>query len=227
MNVISMNKRQLVFCGIYLGFQLVILPVILAFINEILPHPLSPAALNFVFFFINFIAVGAGCHRYLFRSVKALFFRPGRQISTLIIALAANHFLGLMVGALILHWMPDFFNVNDSTIAYMAGTEFTLTLIGTVFLVPVAEEVLFRGLMFGSLYNRSPVIAYLVSVTAFCMIHVLGYIGLYPIPHLLLCLLQYVPAAVILAWAYARTGTIFTPILIHAIINATGIFAMR
>ncbi len=227
MNVISMNKRQKTLCAVYLTFQLLVLPLILTLGNTMLKRPLSEAWLNFAFFCINFLAVWAICHRYLFKSAKALFSRPWRQLLTVVFALIANHFAGIALSALLLYLMPDFFNVNDSTITYMAGTEFTLTLIGTVFLVPVAEEVLFRGLMFGSLYNRSPVIAYLVSVTAFCMIHVLGYIGLYPISHLLLCLLQYVPAAVILAWAYARTGTIFTPILIHAIINATGIFAMR
>ena len=44
---------------------------------------------------------------------------------------------------------------------------------------------------------------------------------------LLLCFLQYLPAGYCLAWCYANTGTIVTPILMHMIVNAYGISAMR
>lgn len=227
MTITSMNKQERLLCGIYLGFQLLLLPSILLRVNTLLPIPFSEAKLNFVYFLINFLCLGVICHRYLLRSTKALTHCPWQFVLTVAAALAVYHFATLAVGQLIILWMPDFYNVNDSSIFSMAETEYVLTVISTVFLVPVAEEVLYRGLLFGSLHRRSPVIAYLVSIPAFCVIHVMGYIGMYPPRQLLLCLLQYVPAGVILAWSYGRTGTVLTPIIIHAIINATGIFAVR
>lgn len=222
-----MNKRERLLSGIYLAFQLLFLPWVLTFLNSHLPYSVSAAKLNFVYFLINFLCLTAICHRYLFQSIKALTHRPGRLVLTVITALAAHYVTTYAVSYFIALWMPDFFNVNDSNISFMADAEYILTFIGTVFLVPVAEEVLFRGLLFGTFYGRSRGIAYGVCVVAFCMIHVVGYIGMYPPRQLLLCFLQYVPPGAILAWAYARTGNILTPVLIHAIINATGIFAMR
>jgi len=61
---------------------------------------------------------------------------------------------------------------------------------GTVLLVPVAEESLFRGLVFRPLYNRKPWMGYLASSLLFASIHVVGYIGRFDALTLLLCLVQ-------------------------------------
>ena len=55
----------------------------------------------------------------------------------------------------------------------------------------------------------------------------MGYIGEYDASRLILCFLQYIPASLILAWTCERSGTIVTPILIHTVINAIGIAALR
>ena len=44
---------------------------------------------------------------------------------------------------------------------------------------------------------------------------------------MLMALLQYLPAGLCLAWSYAKSDTIFAPILIHALVNAWGIYEMR
>ena len=85
----------------------------------------------------------------------------------------------------------------------------------------------FRGLFFGSLYRRSKVLAYCLSVFVFALIHVLNYFGVYPVDLLCLCLLQYIPAGIFLAWAYEKSDSILCPILMHIVINAIGIFSMR
>jgi membrane protease YdiL (CAAX protease family) len=97
--------------------------------------------------------------------------------------------------------------------------------IGTVVLVPIVEETLYRGLIFGLLPKR--ILRYAVSVGAFCAIHVMGYIGYYEPLHLLLCFMQYIPAGLVLAYAYERSGSIFAPILIHMAINGIAMLFMR
>ena len=44
---------------------------------------------------------------------------------------------------------------------------------------------------------------------------------------LALCLLQYLPAGLCLAVAYEKSDSILCPILMHTVINAIGVYAMR
>ena len=77
------------------------------------------------------------------------------------------------------------------------------------------------------MYGKSRWAAYVVSALCFCLPHVSAYIGSYEWTVLVLCFVQYLPAGLMLAWSYEKSNTIFTPILIHTIINAFGIYAMR
>ena len=84
-----------------------------------------------------------------------------------------------------------------------------------------------RGLVFRTLYNRSKIAAYVISVVIFGALHVVGYITMYEPLQLLLCFLQYIPAGIALGWAYARSGSILAPILIHTLVNALGVAILR
>ena len=133
----------------------------------------------------------------------------------------------LVMAELTYYLMPGFVNINDMSIAAMSQERYLLTAIGTVFLVPVAEECLFRGLLFRGVYGQSRWAAYAISSLCFCLPHISAYIGSYDWAVLALCFIQYLPAGLMLAWSYEKSNTIVTPILIHTIINAFGIYAMR
>lgn len=227
MTFISMNKREQLFSGLYLVFQLLFLPVIIAAIVYFLSFPMNDAQQNFLFFSMNLAATVLICRKYLLRSLKAAAQAPGNFAATVLLALLLYHLGSTAVGYLIWRLMPDFFNVNDSSIIAMAGSDYWLIAIGTVLMAPLTEEILYRGLLFGGLYRRSRLLAYLLSTLVFSFVHVTGYIGMYPAAQLLLCALQYVPAGLCLAWTYDRTGTVLAPVLLHTIINAVGIAAMR
>ena len=64
--------------------------------------------------------------------------------------------------------------------------------------------------------------AYAISAAVFCAVHVLSYVGRYEPALLALNFLQYLPAGLILAWAYEKSGSILCPILIHMGVNALG-----
>lgn len=130
--------------------------------------------------------------------------------------------------ARLLRWLfPAYDNLNDINIIAMAHNNFFIMFIGTVIFVPVAEESLHRGLIFGSLYPKSHVAAYLLSAVIFAAVHIINYISSYTLPHLLLAFLQYLPAGLVLAGAYRISGSIFAPMLIHAVINAIGLLSTR
>ena len=98
-----------------------------------------------------------------------------------------------------------------------------IAFVAAVFLVPLTEEALYRGLLFHKLYEKKPIWAYIVSMLGFAAIHVMGYIGTQPPLVLFLCFLQYLPAGYCLCWCYRRTGTILCPVLMHTIVNASSI----
>ena len=46
------------------------------------------------------------------------------------------------------------------------------------------------------------------------------------IVQLLLCFIQYLPAGYCLCFAYRRSGTIISPIIVHAVVNAMSMIAV-
>ena len=96
-----------------------------------------------------------------------------------------------------------------------------------VVLVPVVEETLYRGLLFGRLYSKNHFLGYAVGTLVFALVHVLGYVGQYDALRLGLCLLQYIPAGLALSWAYVESDSIWAPVLMHMTINLIGMLAMR
>ena len=132
--------------------------------------------------------------------------------------------LGELLNILIYTLSPGFVNFNDVTVALMIRENPALALC-VILLVPVAEETLYRGLLFRGLYGKNAVFAYLASMVFFAAIHVAGYIGTLSPLHLLLSFLQYLPAGYCLCFAYRHSGTILCPILIHMAINAMAVYA--
>lgn len=221
----SANER--IWGWIYYAIQLVVLPLLLAYVNIALALDLTDAELNFIFFCINFLCLMFIFRRFLIENGRIALQAPAKILNTAIFGFVGYWVTTIVVSNFIMRVSVSFFNVNDFAIADMVSDNFALMIIGTVVLVPAAEEVVYRGLIFGSIYNKSRILAYLISTLAFALLHVFGYIGQYEPLHLLLCLLEYVPAGVCLGWAYAKSDSIWTPILIHTSINLIGILAMR
>lgn len=224
---VSLTHNEFFWGWIWLAVQLIILPIILEVINLLLGDPLSITELNAVSFFVNFIGVTVVFRKFLLSCGKISLSQPWRTLRAAGIGLMLYWLLSYLYGILIYFVYPEFTNVNDSSIGAMVEENYGLIAFGTVLLVPVAEETLFRGLIFGSLYNRNRFIAYAVSIVTFAAMHVIGYIGYYPALQLLLCFLQYIPAGLSLAWAYATADSIWAPILMHIAINQIGILSMR
>ncbi len=222
----ALTRRETLAGSVYLMIELFLLPDILILVNRLLSAPLSAAQLNFIYFAVNFAAILCIFRRFLLYCVRQAAERPAQMLLCAAVWLGVYWSVSLLLGLLIQHIAPDFSNVNDNGIQAMAQSEWGLTALGTVLLVPTVEETLYRGLLFGSLHARSRLCAYLVSVTVFSAIHVIGFLGKYSISTLLLCFLQYIPAGLCLCRAYEASGSILPPILIHTAVNAAGIFQM-
>lgn len=224
---IVMSRREQILGFVYLLLELFVLPSVLSELNALLPVPLSSSWLNFLYFSFNFLAVCLLFHSFLRRCLA----QAGRDVEGFLMVTFCGfgiyYLANLTLTFAIRLLAPDFSNLNDGNIAQQIGSNYFVMAFGTAVLVPVAEELLHRGLVFGSLYSKSHWAAYLVSSLLFAAIHILGYVNVYTLPHLLIAFAQYLPAGFALAWAYRRSGSIFSPILIHAAVNTLALLSLR
>lgn len=220
------TRTEVILGLIYLVFQQFILPLTVYLWMPLLPNQ-SAAVYNFILLAINFTATTILFRKLISRDVVRALENPFLCLRTAGIGFVANYLLTLGISILVSVISPDFVNVNDQTVENMIGTNYALMAVSVAVLAPVSEELLFRGLLFGALHSRSRFAAYLVSTVIFSLMHVIGYIFHYDVLTLALCFLQYLPASLCLAWAYERSGSIVTPILIHIAVNQLSLQFMR
>lgn len=226
-NLTPMTKWERTIGWPYLLIQLLFIPVAVVFVDYQFKLQLSDALLNVVLFTLDFVLIIAIFHRFLLKELQLALSRIGKVLFTALIGFLLYWLLNIAVSILSFYLQPQHINANDQAIGEMAAQEYALMAIGTVLLVPITEETLFRGLIFGTLYRKNAALGYIVSVILFAAVHVLGYIGSQDHYSLLISFIQYLPAGLALCWSYARSETIWTPILIHAAVNCIGISAMR
>ena len=224
---VSLTNNELLWGWLYLAVEFLVLPNALYWLAAQFFPGASHAEVNFLFYFVNFLATLLIFRKFLSRNwgtAKNNLLRTGLYV---LLGLFIYWASSLVMAEVTYFLMPDFVNVNDAGLAAMSQESFMLISIGTVLLVPTAEECIFRGLLFRDIYCKSRWAAYAVSALCFCLPHVSAYIGSYDWTVLALCFVQYLPVGLILAWSYEKSNTILTPILIHTIINAFGIYTMR
>ena len=221
------SEQEIILGWVYFLVQLLVLPSLLVWGNTRAGRPFSEAELNFTFFSINFAAVLWIFHRFLSGSFRQVRVHPAYFCQAVTLGLAAYLACSRGMDWLLARIAPGYSNANDASIAALSRGNFTLMAIGTVLLVPPVEECFYRGLIFRPLYGKSPWAAYLVSMAAFSLAHIVGYLGSYSLWEMVVCFLQYLPAGLCLAWSYTKSDTIFAPIVIHALVNAWGIWQMR
>ena len=222
---ITPEKGEQIRSLLYLSLEYIVLPDVLLFLNTLLPNPLNEARLNLVFFLMNYMIVGLILRKFIGRSFMDA--RPGKILVATAQGFGLYWLMSFAVAYVILLIRPGFANVNDMAISGMMDGDVLFSILGAIVLAPPCEELLFRGVVFGSIYNKRPVAAYIISAVAFSAIHVVPYIGQYSWDVLLLCSLQYIPAGIALGWAYVRSGNILTPIMIHTMVNALGVAILR
>ena len=224
---VSMSRREKLLGWLYMAFSLLALPLLLQWVNGQLAEPVDESTLNFAYFLTNFLAIACIFHVFLRASLVAAWRDLWNFVQAVVLGYVAYRAASFVMDFLVSRLLPGFVNVNNAAISQLAGSNYTLMLIGVVFLLPLAEEMLYRGLIFRNLWQDSKVAAYLVSMAAFATIHVLGYLGSEDLTTLLVCFIQYLPAGLCLAWTYTKADNLLAPTLVHAIVNAVAIGALR
>ena len=223
----SLTRQEKSFGALWMAFETLLFATILQGLNHLLPAPLPQVEVNFIFFSINFVTVVFIFRNYFSAQIKLLPDVIERVLLVTAPGFLAYRLVSFLLALALFAVDSDFASINDITIQSLVKDNYFLMFVGSVILVPITEECLFRGLVFRGMYDRSPIFAWILSVALFSAVHIITYIGAYPVRTILLCFVQYIPAGVCLAGAYRLSGSLLSPILIHALVNFVGMMSLR
>ena len=96
------------------------------------------------------------------------------------------------------------------------------TVVILVVLMPVVEEPLFRGLLFGASRRYSRILGYVLSTLVYALYCVWQFVYTYGTIDFryLLLIVEYLPMSLALTWCYDNGGSIWSPIALHMDITA-------
>lgn len=207
-----------------------------AVLSSVLPLR-SDAHRELLFHAVQVLAAVLIFHRFLGASLSVPLTTPLTIVKFALLGLILAQLANLLTNDLIFYFLPNYFgysetgpyflNAQKELLRSYAAENFPLTLVGIVFFVPVWEELLHRGLVFGSLVQKNIALAYIAAVLLYAVIPIIPLFGAYRVDYILLSFLQYIPISLMFCWIYTRTETILTPMLAHMLMNAVSIFTLR
>ena len=223
-----MSRREEIIGWIYLVIHMFILSYLLALMNtRLFPllhwKQLDTARLNLVYYGFGFVFLLIFLFEYLRKSFSDMLGNLGGTLGAVLLGYAA-YFVSIYAASWLLTKLLGN-SVNPNSAAILAETKLNpnaMLVIG-VLLAPMVEETLFRGVVFGTIRKKSRFLAYAVSALLFALYHLLSYFLGGHDWTVLLYLIQYIPAALILAWCYERGRSIWAPVFLHMLINCVSI----
>lgn len=221
--IFPMKRSERIMGCVCILIHAVVLPEILAFLLGIYAPGITAPYYMLVFNTSCFLLILIVMFRYLRESFSDFISGFWRAIQSVILGIVLYYALFWAVTIFLTSLMMT---ANPNTQAFYASLNknFNVMLIVSVVLAPIVEEAMYRGALFGTIRQKSRLLAYLVSIMLFSLAHLWRFLLFGYSWDVLLLLLQYVPASIALAWCYERGGTIWAPILLHSAINLTALF---
>lgn len=227
---VSLRNGEFIAGLIYLFCYLFLTPLALSALMRAFDWKISDVSFNLLVFVVNFIAVAVIFHHFLFQSLQIAGRRFWSFLEAIILATVFYFAVTFVLTWVLdkLHFLPG--NLNNDSVAALLTKKASLTTLCVCILVPITEECLFRGLIFGTIHKRSRIWAYIISILIFALIHTLPYLlpvdgqSTYTLKQFLAATVTYLPAGLALGWAYEKSGTIWASIVTHALINFIAAF---
>ena len=226
----GMDRTERVAGTIFFLVYLLVLPPLAGrlfdFLEVMLGAEIGASLRNVLYYYLLFAVTVLLFHSYLARTSSRFLDNLNLSLSTLLLGLlvfyGANELIYRVCNAL----FDSRTNLNDTTIAAQVASAPRMTALIVVLLAPFVEEVLFRGLVFGCLKDKSRIFAYLLSCALFALLHVWNAaVSQWDLGYLIL-MLQYLVPGLVFAWAYEHSGTLWTSILLHALVNALSLLTI-
>lgn len=129
--------------------------------------------------------------------------------------------LGLMLGASYIGGIITFAlqggvqsSANQGAIESMLVTHKLLMILPTVLFAPILEEIIFRGMLFGWIYELSPKLAHVFSGFIFGFIHIMNSVMSGDVSEWAQ-IFSYMFMGMVLSYLYEKRNTIYVPMLAH------------
>ena len=151
--------------------------------------------------------------------------KKANMLSTVGIGYFANTIMNYVVTIILALFTTQLTNPNSEAVYDAVSLNAYNMFAVAAIMAPIVEEVLFRGVIFGTIRQKSRILAYVVSILLFSVYHLWTSVALNGDWSVLIYMIQYVPAGLTLAWSYEKTGSIWTSIFLHMTINAVAVFA--
>ncbi len=133
-----------------------------------------------------------------------------KSFKLVMLGLSSGLFISFLVNAIPL---PEYISIGLSIVKDISILELIFRLFGTVILVPIVEEILFRGVLLDQISDKIPsVLAILISSIAFSFFHN-DYVQM----------IYTFIMGMIFAITYLKVKNIFAPIIVHIIYNFTSV----
>ena len=215
---------------VFFVIYLLVLPFatspIFRFIERLIDMNIPQHVENLIYYYVLFAVTVVIFHGFLGRTTRNFFDRFAFSGKTVLVGLIGFYGLNELVYRVVNLVITSRTNLNDTTISAQIDDAPRSTLLIIIFLAPFVEEVLFRGLVFGNLKNKSRLLAYVVSCALFAFLHVWQFAVVHQdVTYFLLCV-QYLVPGLVLAWAYEHSGTLWSAIAVHAVVNALSALTM-
>ena len=205
---------------LYIPVHAVLLPILFTLVVAIAGWKVDDATLNLVYYAFSALFLLLALNQYWRATIRDLKSAPSRALQAVILGYViyfALNYIGMLVTSLL---TSELVNPNTAAVSDTMAINSDMMIVIMVLLAPIVEETLFRGALFGTIRNKSRLLAYVVSTVVFSVNHLWGYS--LTDPSILIYSLQYIPASIALAWCYERSDTLVAPVVLHALINLIG-----
>lgn len=222
-----MTKVESILGWVYLPVHSFALAYLLLIANSrlfpALGFRLDTPHLNVLYYAIGFVFLLVCLFRYLRESFGDMCANFLSTIHGVFGGYVINYFALFALELVLRLVLENTVNPNSAAINAEVLLNPSTMIVVSVLLAPVVEEVLFRGVAFGTIRKSSRIAAYAVSALLFAVYHLWSYMLASPSWDLLLYMLQYIPSGLVLAWCYEKSKSIWGPIFLHMMINAVSI----
>ena len=225
-----MDQTERLAGAIFFVVYLLVMPLLLdrlfSLVETLLGTRIEPGFRSALYYYFLFAVTLIIFHRFLALTTSRFFDDLNRSLTALFFSLLVFYGANELMYRVLSLFFANRPNLNDIAIAAQVGAAPRTTALIIVFLSPFVEEVLFRGLVFGCLKDMSRAAAYIVSAVLFSLLHVWTFaLWQWDLTYLIL-MLQYLVPGLVFAWAFDRSGTLWTSILLHAIVNALALYVI-
>jgi len=217
---IAPQRSEVLFGLAYLILHMFFIGPALGLFASLFGLSLNMITLNLLYLLLASLVLTLGMQRYLMASFDRFRVYGIRNLKAFGLGCAIRYGSAIPLTMILFLFLPEFSTTpNNEAVLAMAYDHLFPTAFLAIVLAPIAEELLFRGALYGGLRNKNRIAAHVVSALLFAFLHVLSFLALIPTASLLLMMLLYIPAGVGLAYAYEKSGSIWTAIFLHAGMN--------